>query len=87
MTVWKLTLGYLEERSRVMCVRASPHAVESRHCVGAVFTLDDGFPVQRVPVIKLSVELDGDDVQVAGIMVPGEIAVHTDHIHVGSLGK
>lgn len=61
--------------------------MKSRHCVGAIFTLDDGFPVQRVPVIKLSVELDGDDVQVARIMVPGEIAVYTDYIHVGSLGK
>lgn len=61
--------------------------MKSRHCVSAVFTLDDGFPVQRVPVIKLSVELDGDDVQVAEIMVPGEIAVYTDYIHVGSLGR
>lgn len=63
-----------------------PHAVESRHGVGAVFALDDGLPVQRVPVVELSVELDGDDVQVARIMVPGEVAVHTDNIHVGRLG-
>lgn len=61
--------------------------MKSRHCIGAVFTLDDGFPVERVPVIELGVELDGDDVQVAGVMVPREIAVYTDDIHVGSLGK
>lgn len=59
--------------------------MESRHGVGAVFALDDGFLVQRVPVVKLGVELDGDDVQVARIMVPGEVAVYTDHIHVGRL--
>lgn len=61
------------------------HAVEPRHGVGAVLALDDGLPVQRVPVVELGVELDADDVQVARVVVPGEVAVHADHVHVGGL--
>lgn len=64
---------------------ANPHTVKPRHHIGSVFTLDDGFLVLVVPVLELSVKLDGDDLQVAWIVVPGEVTVHTDHIHKWSL--
>lgn len=63
----------------------SAHTVNPRHCVGSIFTLDDGFLVLSVPVVKLRVELDGDDLQVTRIVVPGEVAVDTDHVHIWSL--
>lgn len=50
---------------------ASPYSVESCHRVSAVLALDDGFLVRAVPVLELSVELDGDDLQVARVVVPG----------------
>ena len=69
-----------------MCMCVSPHTVKPWHCIRSIFTLDDGFLVLSVPVLKLSVELDGDDLQVAWIMVPGEVTVDTDNIHIRSLG-
>lgn len=66
-----------------MCVNA--HAVKPWHGVCSVFALDDGFLILSIPVLKLSVELDGDDLDVAWVMVPGEVTVYTDYIHVGSL--
>ena len=53
--------------------------------VGSIFALNDGFLVLPIPVLKLGVKLDGNDLQVAWVMVPGEVAVHTDHIYIGSL--
>lgn len=50
---------------------ASPYSVESCHRVSAVLALDDWFLVLAIPVLKLSVELDGDDLQVARVVVPG----------------
>ena len=61
--------------------------MHSRNHVSSVFTLDYGFLVLPVPVLKLGVELEGDDLQVTWVVVPGEVTVHTDHIHIGSLGK
>lgn len=55
------------------------------HRIRSVFALDDGFLVLSVPVLKLSVELDGDDLRVARVMVPGEVTVYADDVHVGSL--
>lgn len=66
-----------------MC--ANPHAVEPRQSICSVFALDDGLLILSVPVLKLGVELDGNDLQVAWIMVPGEVAVYTDYIHIRSL--
>lgn len=70
-----------------MCVTVCPHAVKPRHCICAILALDDGFLVLSIPVLKLSVELYGDDLQVAGVVVPGEVTVYTDYIHIGSLGS
>ncbi len=56
------------------------------HCICSIFTLDDGFLVLSIPVLKLRLELDGDDFQVAWVVVPGQVTVHTYDIHVGSLG-
>ena len=53
--------------------------------VGTVFTLDDGFLVLPVPVLKLGLELDGDELKVTRVVVPREVAVHTDDVHVWSL--
>lgn len=63
----------------------NPYCVKSGHGVGAVLALDNGLLVRVVPVLKLRVELDGDDLQVARVVVPGQVAVHTDHIHIRSL--
>lgn len=63
------------------------HTVQPRHRVCSIFTLDNGFLVGFMPVLKLGCELEWDHFQVAWVMVPGEIAVHTNHIHVGSLQK
>lgn len=63
----------------------SAHTVNSWHCISSIFTLDDGFLVLPVPFVKLRVELDGDDLQVTRIVVPGEVTVDTDHIHIRSL--
>lgn len=63
------------------------HIVKPRHYICSIFALDDGLLVLSIPVLKLSLELDGDDLQVAWIMVPGEVTVHTNHIHKGSLDK
>lgn len=64
---------------------SNTYCVKSSHGVGTVLALDDGFLVRAVPVLKLRVELDGDDLQVARVVVPGEVTVHTDNIHVRSL--
>lgn len=64
---------------------SSTHSVKSSHGVGTVLALDDGFLVGAVPVVKLRVELDGDDLQVTRVVVPGEVTVHADDIHVRSL--
>lgn len=75
--------------SSVLCTTvtcASAYSVESCHRVSAVLALDDGFLVPAVPVLELGVELDGDDLQVARVVVPGQVTVHTDDIHVRSLG-
>lgn len=69
-----------------VCVCVSPHAVKAWNGVGSILALDDGFLVLPVPVLELSVELEGDDLCVTRVMVPGEVAVHTDHVHIGSLG-
>lgn len=68
-----------------VCMCVYPHTVDPWHCICSIFTLDDGFLVLSIPVLKLAVELDGDDLQVTWIMVPGEVTVHTDYIHIGSL--
>lgn len=62
-----------------------PHTVQPRDCVSSVFALDDGLLVRSVPVLKLGVELEGDELQLARVVVPGEVAVDTDHVHKRSL--
>lgn len=64
---------------------SNTYCVKSSHGVGTVLALDDGFLVHAVPVLKLCVQLDGDDLQVARVVVPGEVTVHTDNVHVRSL--
>lgn len=64
---------------------SNTHNVKSSHGVGTVLALDDGLLVRAVPVVKLRVELDGDDLQVTRVVVPGEVTVHTDDVHVRSL--
>lgn len=59
-------------------------AVKSCHGVRPVLALDDGLLVLSVPVLKLGVELDGDDLGVTGVVVPGEVTVDADHVHVWS---
>lgn len=61
------------------------YIVQSRYGVCPILALNDGLLVQSVPVLKLGVQLDGDDLKVARIMIPGEIAVHTHHIYIGCL--
>lgn len=68
-----------------MLNNSNTHSVKSSHGVGTVLALDDGFLVRAVPVVKLRVELNGDDLQVTRVVVPGEVTVHTDDIHVRSL--
>lgn len=61
------------------------YVVQSRYGVSSVLALDDGLLVLAVPVLKLGVELEGDDLQVPGVVVPGEIAVHTHNVYIGCL--
>lgn len=49
---------------------SNTYRVKSSHGVGTVLALDDGFLVRAVPVLKLRVELDADDLQVARVVVP-----------------
>lgn len=67
--------------------RIITHIVQACYSVCPVLALYDGFLVFSVPVVKLTVQLDGDDFQMPRVMVPGEVAVHTDHVYVGSLRK
>lgn len=72
----------------IVCVcvcELNPHTVKPRHHVSSIFTLDDGLLILSIPVLKLVCELDGDDLHVAWVMVPGEVTVHTDYIYIGSL--
>lgn len=43
----------------------NPHTVKPWHCVSSIFTLDDRFLVLSIPVLKLIVELEGDELQMA----------------------
>lgn len=61
--------------------------MDSRHCIRSVFTLDDGLLVLSMPVLILGVELDGDDLQVAWIVVPGEVIVYANDVHIRSLDR
>lgn len=72
-------------RGKRISVIVASHIVNPWHRIGSILALDDRLLVFSVPVFKLSVELEGDDLHVAGIMVPGEVAVYTDHIHKRSL--
>lgn len=85
MTPCALVVLQLELIFKSHWISWSPYGVKSGHGVGAVLALDDGFLVRVVPVLKLRVELDGDDLQVARVVVPGEVTVYTDDIHVRSL--
>lgn len=67
------------------CGGVAPHIMKPWHDISSILALDDGLLVLSVPVLKLSVELDRDDLQMAGVVVPGEVAVHTDDVHKGSL--
>lgn len=68
-----------------VCECVYPHGVKPGHCVCSILALNDGFLVLSVPALKLRVELDGDDLHVSGVMIPGEVTVHTDHVHKRSL--
>lgn len=59
--------------------------MQSRYGICPILALNDGLLVHFIPVLKLGVQLDGDDLRVARVMIPGEIAVHTHHIHIGCL--
>lgn len=83
---WCYTYANTVQSGYWTCMCANPHTVKARDHISSIFTLDDGFPVLSIPVLKLGVELDGDDLQVPRVMVPGEVTVHTDYIYIGSLG-
>lgn len=72
-------------KARGTGVGVSPHIMNPRHRIRSILALDDGLLVFSVPVLKLSVELQRDDLHVAWIVVPGEVAVDADHIHKWSL--
>ena len=53
----------------------------------AVLALDNGLLVRLVPVLKLAVELELNHLQVPVVVIPREVAVDTDDIHVRGLGQ
>lgn len=71
--------------SGCLCPCPCPHAVQAGDNIRSIFALDDGLAVLPVPILKLRVELQGDDLQATWVVVPGEVAVDADHIHVGGL--
>lgn len=61
------------------------HTVEARQGFSAVLALDDGLLVRSIPVLELGIQLQPNHFQVPWVMVPGEVAVHTDNVHVRCL--
>lgn len=65
----------------------SAHPVEPCDGLCTILALNDGLVVGPVPAFKLVAQLQLDDLQVPVVVIPGVVAVHADHVHIGSLGQ
>lgn len=63
------------------------YLVKSGNCVCSIFALDNWLLVSLIPVLKLALQLWLDHFKMPRVMIPGEVAIHTDHVHVRGLGQ
>lgn len=52
-----------------------------------ILALNNRLLIGPVPVLKLGGQLQLNHLQVPVVMIPGQVAVHTDDIHVRGLGQ
>ena len=80
------TQGRLEEVSDISALREhtsrkfkTTYLMKTCNCFCSVPALNNG-------LLKLGGQLQLNQLQVPVVMIPRVVAVHTDHVHIGSLG-
>lgn len=71
-------------RNRMIC---ATYGVKPWDGFRSILALNNRLLVGPVPVLKLGGQLQLNHLQVPKVIIPGQVAVHTDDIHVRCLGR